>query len=389
MERPIKVIVISSVRPEATSAGQLPLHRHLCGQPEITTDIYGAEPERLTCSSIIRRLFGRLNRTRFHQVAEDFWVLWQGRWLDWDLPRSLNEDKSIIVLTVAHGDACMAAWRFARKHRLPLVTFFHDWWPDIPNVHSLFRRRLEEDFRDLYKHSTTALCVSEGMKAALGSHPRAYVLNSIPKKPTPDVTITSVGTNAARSFKVLYFGNLIEYGPMLADALKLLAEDESVRFEVRGADPKWPVDFRESMRGRGLFKDFAPEEELGAWLSGADAFLIAMAFEPHLRRRMETSFPSKLIECSQLRKPLVIWGPEYCSAVRWARQGTRAACVTDREPVVLRQALKDLVSSPDEQQRLAAAAQQAAEGDFNPGRIQAQFIEVLREAIAIHNSDKP
>jgi glycosyltransferase involved in cell wall biosynthesis len=63
--------------------------------------------------------------------------------------------------------------------------------------------------------------------------------------------------------------------------------------------------------------------------------------------------------------------------------------VTDREPVVLRQALKDLVSSPDEQQRLAAAAQQAAEGDFNPGRIQAQFIEVLREAIAIHNSDKP
>jgi glycosyltransferase involved in cell wall biosynthesis len=381
--------MISSVRPEPTSASQLVLHRHLYGQPGIKTDVYGAEPEKLTSSSIIRRLFGRLNRTRFNRVAQDVWAVWQGRWLDPHLPRDVNDDDSLAVLTVAHGDACMAALRFARKHRLPLVTFFHDWWPDIPNVHSLFRRRLEEDFRRLYKQSTAALCVCEGMKVALGSHPRAYVLNSIPKKQAGDVMMTSVPANTAKPFKILYFGNLFEYGPMLADALRLLAEDKGIRLEIRGNNPEWPADFRESMRARGLLKDFAPRDELTSWLQEADAFLVAMAFEPRLRRRMETSFPSKLIEVSQFGKPIVIWGPEYCSAIRWARQGGRAACVTDRDPAVLRQVLKNLVSSPDEQQRFAAAAYRCAQTDFDPDRIQAQFIDVFREAIAIHNVGKP
>ncbi len=38
------------------------------------------------------------------------------------------------------------------------------------------------------------------------------------------------------------------------------------------------------------------------------------------------------------------------------------------------------------EQRHLAAAGQAAKNDFNPRRIQAQFIEVLREAIATHKA---
>jgi glycosyltransferase involved in cell wall biosynthesis len=175
---------------------------------------------------------------------------------------------------------------------------------------------------------------------------------------------------------------------MLGDALKVLVDHGDIRLEVRGANPKWSADFRDGMQARGLWKDFAPRNELDAWLADADAFLIPMAFDARLRRRMETSFPSKLIEFAQLGKPLVVWGPEYCSAVQWARKQDRALCVTDPDPDALRLALEELAASFDEQQRLAAAVRQAAQTDFEPVRIRAQFIEVLREAVRTHKPRK-
>jgi hypothetical protein len=79
--------------------------------------------------------------------------------------------------------------------------------------------------------------------------------------------------------------------------------------------------------------------------------------------------------------PIIIWGPEYCSAVKWARQGNRALCVTDKNPATLRKALEDLAESSDEQQRLATAAKEAAQTDFNPDLIQLQFMKLLHEAV--------
>jgi len=44
--------------------------------------------------------------------------------------------------------------------------------------------------------------------------------------------------------------------------------------------------------------------------------------------------------------------------------------------------VKKLASDPKEQQRLAAAARQAAQTDFNPDRIQAQFMDALRRVVS-------
>lgn len=97
-----------------------------------------------------------------------------------------------------------------------------------------------------------------------------------------------------------------------------------------------------------------------------------------MRRRMETSFPSKLVEYAQLGKPIVIWGPEYCSAVRWARTKDSALCVTDRSAASLVKAL-ETVATP-EWARLADKAREAAANEFNPDRIQTVFVNALRNA---------
>jgi len=88
-------------------------------------------------------------------------------------------------------------------------------------------------------------------------------------------------------------------------------------------------------------------------------------------------FPSKLIEFSQFGKPLVVWGQEYCSAVERARREDSALCVTDQDLVALVAALNRLADSRLEQERLAAAADRAAVGEFDSLAIQAAFQDLL------------
>ena len=112
------------------------------------------------------------------------------------------------------------------------------------------------------------------------------------------------------------------------------------------------------------------------------AVLVVMSFAPALRRRMTTSFPSKMIDAMQLGLPVVIWGPEYCSAVQWARQGERTVCVTDLNRFSISASLEGLAASPSEQEAcLAKSAREAAAGEFNPARIQEQFDGVCNSGV--------
>lgn len=375
---PIRILVISSVRPEPTLAGQITLHRHLAEHSGVEWEAFGFEPTRLTTSSAVRRLMGRLAGTRLRRFAHDYWAWRDGRWLDGLLPQSVADRENTIVLTVAQGDIFGAARRFANQHHLPLVAIFHDWWPDMTPVHAAFRPLVERKFRDIYRHADVALCVSEGMQAALGPHPNARVLYPIPAHNNPLPPPTS-----HENFRVLFFGNLGEYGPMMAAALNELKEHAAVRLETRGNKPWWPEEFKAEMERKGLWHNYAPLAELNKWLATADAFLVPMVFDPALRQRMETSFPSKMVEMAQLGRPIIVWGPEYCSAVKWAREGERALCITDPDPSALRRSLETLANSPSEQQRLADAAREAAQTDFNPNRIQHQFMTSLQNAALV------
>jgi hypothetical protein len=125
----IRVIFISSVRPEPTSAGQLILHRHFCNRPEFDLDVYWFEPTEFSVRILLRLVLGVVARFGgiFETLVNCAWVLWKGRWIDEDLPTKVERDQKTIVGTVAHGDGVYAAQRFAKKHSLPLVVFFQEW----------------------------------------------------------------------------------------------------------------------------------------------------------------------------------------------------------------------------------------------------------------------
>ena len=291
--------------------------------------------------------------------------------------------KPEIIFTEAAGDGYQAAMRLARQTGIPLLSRFSDWWPDL--VPGWVRAGEEARFRELYRASKIALCVSDGMKSALGAHPDARLLWPISGRAVIKPREALANRNGGGgTFKICYSGNLREYGPMLQKALLVLKDHPTLRLEVRSMSPQWPTAFREEMRRLGLYHDFAPREELEAWLDSADAFLVTSAFEPVMRKLMETNFPSKLLEFARFGKPLITWGPDYSTLLRWAQPGHRTLCVTESDPRALCAALEKLAASRNEQQRLADEALNAIRGEFDPDAIQEQFIQAVQDA-ASHN----
>lgn len=368
----IQVAVISSVAPKPTSGGEVVLYRHLCADSQLKiTDV--SKPERST-------LHQRLLSSRLHSWMNAAESLRSGYSWDASLRRSPGVLTPDVVVTVAHGDGYKCAMRVARKKGVPLVTFFHDWWPEMTELPKVIRNQEERHFRALYKASTVALCVSEQMREALGDHPGAQILYPIPEAFQRE----TMGTDKdKKNFNLYYSGNLYEYGPMLQQAMDVTEKHPAVRLEVRGERPNWPIEFCQQAGASGRWHHFAPRAELNTWLASADAFLVPMVFDPAMRRRMEASFPSKLVEFAQLGKPLVIWGPEYCSAVRWARRTGSALTVTEADPRSLCRVLENLAASSGEQEYLARQATLMARTDFNPIILQKQFLTALRQAVGI------
>ena len=367
-----KILVVSSVVPKPTGFGEIILHRHLGGESDPAVNVVPHPPR--------TKFWRAIRRTPLRGWLDTVEVLGNGR--RWDAPaRALAEScQPRVVLTVAHGDGWHAASRLARQHRLPLVTFFHDWWPDL--LPAQLRAGEENRFRAVYRESRAALCVCDGMRQALGSHPDSRVLLPIPGKSGTTPGTVRGGNQKDGRFRIFYSGNLREYAPMLRSALETMEGHPHIRLETRGMSPRWPATFRNQMRALGLWHDFAPRAELERWLNSADAYLIVMPFEPAMRRMTETAFPSKLTEFARFGRPLVIWGPEYCSAIQWGRQADRALCVTHPEPAALRSALEKLARTPDEQRRLSEAAMKASTEDFDPDEIQRAFLAAIAEATA-------
>ena len=176
----INVILISSVRPEKSMAAALTLHRHLVNRSGIRLHILPAEHHEIVHGRFHSKIVPRLMRTSARRWAGD---------IDYLMHTTLPLEKRLaappartrtVVFTLAYGSGCWVAQRYARRHGLPLIVRFDDWWPDIAEVHNPVRKQLEQRFQELHRSADLSLCISEGMLKALGPHRNARVILPIP-----------------------------------------------------------------------------------------------------------------------------------------------------------------------------------------------------------------
>jgi glycosyltransferase involved in cell wall biosynthesis len=374
----INVILISSVRPEKSmSAAQLTLHRHLMNRRGIRLHILPAEHHEIVHSRFHSKIVPRLMRTPARRWAGD---------VDYLMHTKLPLEKRLVapprgtrtvVLTLAYRSGCWVAQRYARRHRVPLIVRFDDWWPDIAEVHTPVRKQLEQRFVDLHRSADLSLCISEGMLKALGPHRNARVI-----LPIPDVEPIgpSKSNDSTDEFRVCYSGNMFDYSDMLADLAQLALKQTDVRIEFRGR-PRWPQTLIREMTQRHLLHDFASAPTFDDWLGSFHAYLVVMFFDAAQRRRAETCFATKLVEYSRAGRPVVIWAPETSAVVQWAKKSRAALCVTEPDARALLSALGHLKSDRALQLELAARMRRAYETEFSPVRLQQQFLEGLNSVI--------
>src|SRR5438046_5693291 len=287
----INVIVISSVRPEKSTAAAVTLHRHLVNRRGIQVHNLPAEHHEIVHRPFHSKIIPRLMRTPARRWAGD---------IDYLMHTTLPLEKRLVapparartvVLTLAYGSGCWVAQRYARRHGLPLMVRFDDWWPDIAQVHTPVRKQLERRFLQLYQSADLSLCISEGMLKALGPHRNARVI-----LPIPDVEPIrpSKCNDSTGEFRVGYSGNMFDYSDMLADLAQLAVRQSDVRIEFRGR-PRWQQALMHEMRHRHLLLDFASGPTFDDWLGSFHAYLVVLLLDAAHPRRTETCCATKQV----------------------------------------------------------------------------------------------
>jgi hypothetical protein len=187
--------------------------------------------------------------------------------------------------------------------------------------------------------------------------------------------------------KFVYMGNMTSgYGMMLQ---KLLSSTQFAdRFRLFGNSTDWDPVLRKKLIDRGVLSPTPkPERELTTYLSKATALIVTLPMNGDPEICARTSFPSKLVSYLQYGRPIVFWGSQQSSLVKWAKSNKATAVFTSESPEPVLEFLERLKDDPALVKELEVESKKFAQlldGDM----IQRRFVNAIREQIDIRgNSD--
>jgi hypothetical protein len=146
---------------------------------------------------------------------------------------------------------------------------------------------------------------------------------------------------------------------------------------IFGARPDWPEEEIKEAEKSGLYRGFLPFEQLKNELVSADACLSVMSFDKRLEVMMRTSFTTKLLDYCKVARPIIMWGPDYCSPVKLTREMGAALTVTEVDPTGVVNALSQLDSDPVFSNLLVSRSLDLANNELSHGKIHTIFVECV------------
>jgi hypothetical protein len=360
-----RLAVVVDFGVQRTSGGQLLLYRLLADYPrdrlrvvydpsqvpgDANTFLPGVQYH--PCPLRIPRwIRNRLNP--FWPVLASVWARTQQR----RVGRLLGDFRPDAILTVPHWYLWFAADSLARSLRVPLHLIVHDDWPSYTTfrragvVSDWVRGGCRAAMRPVYQRASSRLVISPGMndlyRQWFGA-PGAVLYPSrgddspparVRVRPTPDAA------------PVVAFCGGIHLGGV-ADLLRRLAVGLGA---CGGRLDLYTTSGPDHLRALGIEQPnvrhcgFLPSAEMGERLGrSAHVLFLPASFDPRERVDVSTLFPSKLADYTAVGLPVLVWGPAYSSAARWAVQNPGAAI---------------LVSDPDVSHVVAAAVAVAGDPD--------------------------
>ncbi|MBY0493698.1 MAG: glycosyltransferase [Cyanobacteria bacterium] len=264
------------------------------------------------------------------------------------------------VATVGHGFGWITAAEVATRLRVPLHVIVHDDWPRLSAISGALRPWLERRFGRIYRNAASRLCVSPFMAE---EYARRYGAAGSVMYPSRSKDCPVFEPKAARSIAggeivIGYGGNS---GPEMMACLRTLAAslpETGARLAIFGPFADEAQRELLALSPAIAFHGFVPFRQMIRELRDiADVLFVPMTFAAADRDNQTVSFPSKLADYTATGLPLLIYGPDYSSAVRWARSFDDAAEIVDREGIdALRSAIARLAADRDRRAALAARA---------------------------------
>lgn len=288
------------------------------------------------------------------------------------------------VVTVCHGYGWLLAAELAHRLNQPLHLIIHDDWPRLSGVSRSVQGWLERRFASVYAQARTRLCVSPFMAAEYEHRygVTGQVLYPFRSSGCPVFEAKPPRTLDRRDPIVIGYGG--NGSPEITAGLKDLAGSlATVNARVVVYGPFSERDQREllAISPSFAFRGLVPYQEMIRGLRAeADMLFVPMAFGAASRDNMIVSFPSKLTDYTAIGLPLLIYGPPYCSAVRWARMHAPVAEIVDGEGAApLGEAVRRIMSNPARQRELSERALEVGAACFDAAAGCQRFYAALTE----------
>jgi Glycosyltransferase Family 4 len=250
------------------------------------------------------------------------------------------------VITVVVGHAWEAAASYASRAGLPLHLIVHDDWPNNPACTPLQRRWTDSALRRWYPIAASRLCVSPYMAEEFSRRYGAKGDVLYPSRASNTLEFEEPPprlSGSCKPFTVAFCGTIyLDYARAL-QRMAMALQEIGGRLLVFGPKPTAAVDAFLQEPNLELQGTLSSLEMIRRCREQAHAIFVPMSYSESDRHNMEISFPSKLADCTATGLPLIIDGPDYCSAVRWARENPGVSkIITDESADGLRTGLQQL-----------------------------------------------
>jgi len=378
-----RIVFVSSNPPEPTQGGSVVYYRQFIERDDfelfIITDKCGYHLDGVQYHLLKSpRLLNRLKKSRFYRWAHDYSNVIEKRFIQGSLLKKLKAFNPDLIYVSPETSLRILGQTIARKLRKPMAAHFMDWPTYGIIAHDRIKNWFVRDYRNFYRKCDLAFTISEGMQEELGEHPNTHVLYPISSKPKPQTTSESPN----KDFTVTFAGNL---GEWYGDMIRSLIEHHNpmdIRLQIFGIKQNWDAAFEKKARESGIFKGFVSSQELKEGLDKSDCLLLPMGFIPEAKIIESTSFKSKIVEYLATGKPIIVWGPHYCSAVKTAKAFNCAMVCSDPAPEQLIKTILELKTNPQISKDMVANAQQFYRTHLDPDHLCKLAKEQLEKTIS-------
>lgn len=385
----IKVLLVSIVPPLNDCGVRIVMYRHLVERDPFDLHVVSnadfADDLLIDTKLKLPYLIERIRKSRFGPrfakwIADYQNLIWTLT-IPKDLDKAIKSFKPHVILTLAETNLCHIAAKSANKHKIPLAGLFLDWFPIMKGHfgHQWTRKLLSARYRKLYHQCDLAFCTSDGMQEVLGDHPNSHVIYPMPGRHDVPETFAPPKTG---KFRIVYVGSVQDfYGRMICSLIEAIEATDDLEIIVVGPNADWPADILNRAKERGIYLGFKPPAEAAEVLAGADVLLVVMSFEPEHRLFMETSFTTKFLDYSAYGKPMILWGPEYCTPVKVAKRECAAMVVDSPNVIGLINSLREINRNAELRSILARKTTELHLGMFSSDRLQRVFVDQIERLV--------